>query len=80
MIAVHVRLYSSLRKYYPDASMGEPVSILLEDDCTLGDLLHTLKIPREEIKAVFVNGKWEEDGHLLSDGDKIGILPPIGGG
>lgn len=80
MIAVEVRLYATLRKYHPDSGIGEPISVQMEDNTTLGDLFGILMIPREEIKAVFVNGKWQEDSHFLGDGDRIGIFPPIGGG
>ncbi len=45
-----------------------------------GNLFKKLKVPREEIKTTFVNGKWEEDNYFLKDGDRIGIFPPIGGG
>ncbi len=78
MITLDVRLYATLRKYHPDS--GEPIPVQMEDGSTLGDLFNALKIPRGEIKAVFVNGRSAEDDHLLSDGDRIGIFPPIGGG
>jgi molybdopterin converting factor small subunit len=29
---------------------------------------------------VFVNGKSQKKNYLLSEGDQIGIFPPIGGG
>jgi len=80
MITVEVRLFASLRKYRPNLGIGEPLLIALDDKAKLGNLFDDLKIPKEEIKAVFVNGKWEEESYLLSDRDRIGIFPPIGGG
>lgn len=80
MIEVEVRLYATLRKYHSDLGIGEPFVIALDDKAKLGNLLDELKIPKEEIKAAFVNGKWEEESYLLRDGDRIGIFPPIGGG
>lgn len=76
MITVEVRLYATLRKYHPDLGIGESLLITLDDGAKLGDLFDKLKIPKEEIKVVFVNGKWEPESYLLQDGDRIGIFPP----
>ena len=80
MIEVEVRLYATLRRYRPGLGIGEPFVIALDDKAKLGNLLDELKIPREEIKATFVNGRWEEESCFLQTGDRIGIFPPIGGG
>jgi molybdopterin converting factor small subunit len=80
MITVEVRLYATLRKYYPNLGIGEPLVMALDDKARLGNLFSELKIPKEEIKAALVNGKWEEESYLLEDGDRIGLFSPIGGG
>jgi len=80
MITVEVRLFASLRKYQPDLAIGEALIVTLDDGARLENLVDELKVPREEIKAVFVNGRWEEEDYPLRDKDRIGIFPPIGGG
>jgi molybdopterin converting factor small subunit len=80
MITVEVRLYATLQKYHPGLGIGEPLVITLDDKARLGNLLGELKIPKEEIKASLVNGKWEEENYLLEDGDRVGIFSPVGGG
>ena len=80
MIMIEVRLYATLRKYYPDLGIGEPLVMALDDKAKLGNLLNELKLPKEEVKVALVNGKWEEESYLLRDGDRIGIFSPIGGG
>jgi len=80
MITIEVRLYATLRKYYPDLGIGEPLVMALDDKAKLGNLLNELKLPKEEVKVALVNGKWEEESYLLRDGDRIGIFSPIGGG
>lgn len=80
MIKTEVRLYATLRKYHSELGIGEPLVLTLDGKAKLGNLLDELKIPKEEIKTIFVNGKWEEESYLLQDGDRIGIFPPIGGG
>ncbi len=80
MITVEVRLYATLRKYYPSLGIGEPLVITLDDKAKLGNLSSELKLPKEEIKVTFVNGRSEEESYLLEDGDRIGIFSPVGGG
>lgn len=80
MSTVEVRLYATLRKYHPDSARGEPIFIALEDKARLGNLLDKLKIPREEVTVVLVNGKREDESYPLKEADRIGIFPLIGGG
>lgn len=80
MITVEVRVYASLQKYYPDLEIGKPLVIALDDKAKLGNLLGELKIPRDEIAVVMVNGRQEKESYLLQDGDRVGIFSPIGGG
>ncbi|MAG14452.1 MAG: MoaD/ThiS family protein [Dehalococcoidales bacterium] len=77
---VEVRLYASLRRYYPDLKSGEPLSLTLDDNVNLENLLDKLKVPREEITIVMVNGRREQGSYLFQDGDRIGVFPLIGGG
>ncbi len=80
MATVEVRLYASLRKYHPDKGSGEALSIALDDKTSLEGLLARLKIPKEEIAVLMVNGNRAEKSYLPRDGDRIGIFPLIGGG
>jgi molybdopterin converting factor small subunit len=36
--------------------------------------------PPGEVKTVFVNGASRSFDHVLADGDRVGIFPPVGGG
>ena len=80
MNKVEVRFYASLRKYYPELETGEVLSVTLDDKARLADLVDKLKVPKEEITMVMVNGRREKDSYLLQDGDRIGVFPLIGGG
>ena len=80
MNEVEVRLYASLRKYHSDPGSREALVMELDNKAKLGNLLDKLKIPREEVGVLMVNGKWEKESYLLQDGDRIGIFPLIGGG
>ncbi len=80
MNKVEVRLYASLRKYHSNPGSSEALVISLDNEAKLGDLLNKLKIPREEIGVLMVNGNWQKESYRLQDGDRIGIFPLIGGG
>jgi molybdopterin converting factor small subunit len=80
MKEIEVRLYSSLRKYQPDPASSDPVIISLDDKAKLGNLFNKLGIPKKIVAIIMVNGKSEEEGYLLQDGDRISLFPLIGGG
>ncbi len=84
MIRVEARLYATLRKYQPEGKSSEPGEALV---CELGEgttvqefLEKELGVPPGEVKSVFVNGVSRSFDHVLSDGDRVGIFPPVAGG
>lgn len=80
MITVQVKLFATLRHHFPDLEVGEATSVQLPEDATVGRLLKELELPEEQVKVTFVNGKVRKEQHLLSDGDEVGVFPPVGGG
>ena len=80
MNKIEVRLFASLRKYHPSAGDGAAFTLELDDKANLGDLVNQLKVPRQEIGVLMVNGKWQKENYPLNDGDRIGLFPLIGGG
>jgi len=80
MSTVEVRLYASLQKYFPNLKNTEAMLVTLENNASLGSLLNKLKIPREEINMIIVNGKHEKENYPLNNGDRIGLFPLIAGG
>ncbi len=80
MNKVEVRLFASLRKYHPASGDSDAFTFELSNNTSLGDLVEKLKIPRQEIGVLMVNGKWQKESYLLQDEDRVGIFPLIGGG
>jgi molybdopterin converting factor small subunit len=60
--------------------MGESLPVSVEVGATVRDLLALLCVPAEEVKLVFANGLSRDLEYVLSDGDDLGIFPPVGGG
>jgi molybdopterin converting factor small subunit len=80
MITVEARLYATLRRFTPELGLGEALSLDLEEGTTVGQLVQQLGLPEDEVKVVFVNGISRDGDHVLADGDRVGIFPPVGGG
>jgi sulfur-carrier protein len=79
-IAVELCLYAYLRRYLPDAKLGEGTRLEVDEHTTLGALLDAFSIPREARGVVFVNGVVEREDPSLAEGDRIAVFPPIAGG
>ncbi|MBU8913633.1 MAG: MoaD/ThiS family protein [Spirochaetales bacterium] len=73
---VQTRLFGSLRTLRPPNAEAFPV----EPDATIEDLLGDLRIPAGKVHLTFLNGVKVDQDALVSDGDTIGIFPPLGGG
>ncbi|MCS7178696.1 MAG: MoaD/ThiS family protein [Anaerolineae bacterium] len=80
MIRVKVKLFATLRRYYPELGIGEGIEVELPEGATVGQLVNHLGLPADHVRVVFINGIARDESHLLSDGDEIGVFPPVGGG
>ncbi len=79
-MTVHVKIFATLRRHYPNLGIGEPMPVELPDGTTMGQLIEHLHLPADEVKVVFVNGIVRGEEYALSDGDEVGVFPPVGGG
>jgi molybdopterin converting factor small subunit len=77
---VQVKLFATLRRYYPHLAIGESMTVELPDDAAIAQLVEHLRLPTDQIKMIFVNARLQEWDYELQDGDEVGIFPPIGGG
>jgi molybdopterin synthase sulfur carrier subunit len=46
---------------------------------TVESLVDRLRMPKEEIKIIFLNNKIVDFDAVLHDGDKLGFAPPVAG-
>ena len=51
----------------------------LADGQTVGDLIHRAGIASDEVKIAFINSRIVDFGTVLSDGDRVGLSPAVGG-
>lgn len=80
MITVQVRLFATLRRQFPGLGIGEAMTVELAEGATVDQLLAKLQLAEERAKIIVVNNIIQEVGSPLTDGDEVGIFPPVGGG
>jgi hypothetical protein len=52
------------------------VKIIVPENQTALDLIHSLKLKREDVECVFINGKANSFGYVIQDNDRVGLIPP----
>ena len=78
---VEVRLYATLSDKYSDRKAGEPIAFHLGEGTRLSDLLVHLKIPPDDVHLAIVNGRAIHNyATPLTENDRVGLFPPVGGG
>lgn len=77
---VEVRLFSGLEGCVPGAKFGRPIEVEITENFNGRMLLEKLNIPEEMAYSFFVNGAHQSFDYVLSDGDRVSIFPPVGGG
>jgi len=51
----------------------------LDDGQSVGDLVSSAGLVKEDIKIVFVNSRKVDFDTVLTDGDQVGLAPSVGG-
>lgn len=75
---VEVKVFANLRKYALQS--GDFLKVNLEDGATAEELIAKIKIPREKVRVIAVNGSNKPLNHRLSAGDQIALFPEMAGG
>ena len=75
---VDLKCFSTLVN--PDTcDFKESTAYVLADNQTVNDLVRRAWISREDVKIAFVNSRIVELDTVLSDGDRVGLAPAVGG-
>jgi molybdopterin synthase sulfur carrier subunit len=77
---VSVRVFATLKRYLPQERADHAFDLEVPDGGSLEDVVRLIGLPAAEVKVTFVNGRTEPLSHTLSEGDEVGIFPPLGGG
>ncbi|MEX0975018.1 MAG: MoaD/ThiS family protein [Bacillota bacterium] len=72
-----MRVYGSHKRLLPQ---GDVAVVPYLDGETVQALLTRLNIPDEDIWLIVVNEVLVSEDFMLSPGDKVGVMSPVGGG
>jgi sulfur-carrier protein len=75
-IKIALKLFVTLAPYLPENADNYEV----EEGTTVKTLIKNLKIPPDAVKLIFVNGRKQDSDCVLTQGDRLGLFPPVGGG
>lgn len=80
---VEVRVFATFRE--PVAKLlgidtSDEIFIHLPENTKLIDLMKKLGLDKEKVFIALVNGVRQEADYQLSNGDRVGLFPPVGGG
>ena len=78
-MAVEVRLFATLRRHAP-ANPNGVLAVDVPEGSTVLDVAKAINIDPNEIHLIMVNGTGCGFEQAISDGDRIGLFPPVGGG
>ena len=76
MINIELNLFANLSQYLPENKQSYQVN----ENTNIEKVIQELGIPDDMVKLIFINGKRVEKTHLLKQGDRLGVFPPVGGG
>lgn len=77
---ITVKLYASLSSLIPQNASADGAIIDVKDGTKVNELLEELRIPKDSIKIVFLNGVQSKGDEVLKEGDRLAVFPPIAGG
>lgn len=80
MIEVYIRLYGGLSKYNSEADDSKAISLSIEENVCISDVVIRLGVPRAKVNLIFANNRQQDDHYQLQDGDRIAIFPLVAGG
>jgi molybdopterin converting factor small subunit len=77
---IEMNLYASLSRYAPDGSKGKRFVMEITEETKIRELLDQLKVPKDAVKMIFLNGVHAGGDASVKDGDRLGVFPPVAGG
>jgi molybdopterin synthase sulfur carrier subunit len=79
-VKVEVKVFATLRRYFPDLDIGEPLSLEVPTGTTLEEIRDLLGLPKEEVKVVMRNNMQADFQDTVANGDRIAYIPAVAGG
>ena len=79
-MAIHVQLSPLIRKYIQNYDHSAGIRLTMDAPQSVEKIIARLKIPREEVISIMINGYPGKFNSPVNDGDSITLAKVIGGG
>jgi len=79
-VSILVKLSTTLRQCVPDYDPLTGMAVEFAPGETVAGLVARLGLDPKRIKIIMLNGRSAKLEDSLSDGDRVGLFPPVGGG
>jgi len=79
-VQIEVRLYATLRQQAPSGAAAGVFFASVPQGSTVAELLNIIGVAPARVHMLMVNGAGVNLGHILGEGDRVGLFPPVGGG
>ena len=77
---VEVMIFCGPGNYFQDVKYGQTISVEISVGSSGRMLLEKMNIPEEKVFSLLLNGVYTDLDVILSDGDRISIIPAMVGG
>jgi len=81
---ITIKLYAMLSDYLPPGAVRNVSTLELEDNDTVDNVITRLRLPRDLVHLVLVNGTYvtpeQRIEQTLNEQDTLAIWPPVAGG
>jgi sulfur carrier protein ThiS len=78
-VRIEVHLHADLERYAPGARRGV-ITLELPVGALVSDVLRQIALPADRRVLIGLNGVAAQPEHVLEDGARIDLVPPIAGG
>jgi len=79
-MSILIRLSPMIRKYVPNYDHSIGIRLTVDEPLSVGQIIAKLKIPREEVISIVINGYPGKSKTTVNDGDSVMLAKVIGGG
>jgi len=73
---ITIKLFATLKQFTPVSSESYPI----RPGISVRELLDQLGVFEDQVKLVFINGAKHDLTATLNGGERVGIVPAVGGG
>lgn len=75
LVLITIKLFATLRDNRFKTAQKE-----YAEGTSVADVLHDLKIEKEKVSLIFINGRPKSSESQLFGNDTLSLFPPVGGG